>query len=191
MREVRNLLDPWVDEWSLSHAKHRNTNLQSSKSNVHSFSTLPGSPSKDSTTAQASILSLSSVEMLCKSDRSAYETADSSPEFFSASSKPGSGNRGPFTPSKSDRSWSFLSMYSNYPNYMAETESSRAKVRSQSAPKQRPELENCSSAKRFSVRGCEDVFLAKFRSKGYPGSGQLDGLGMPIDYNVINRRNMY
>ncbi|XXG67208.1 hypothetical protein AAC387_Pa06g0608 [Persea americana] len=217
-----DLLDGWMDEWSgnhhktsikgsatddqkgkiteadprkqLSHSKHTNINL-----------TLPSSPSKDSTAQTSTILSLSSVEMQCKEDHSAYETPNSSPHLFSGSSKAaGSGKRGPFTPSKSDCSRSFFSMYSNYPNYMVETESSRAKVRSQSAPKQRPELDKCSSAKRFSVHGCEDLLIAghsqlsqispsprvKFRSKGYQGSGQLDRLGMPIEYKVKSQCNI-
>ncbi|RWR89368.1 protein IQ-DOMAIN 1-like protein [Cinnamomum micranthum f. kanehirae] len=201
VRKSGDLLDGWMDEWScnhhktsikgsaaddqkgkipeadprklLSHSKHTNINL-----------TLPNSPSKASTAQTSTILSLSSVEMQCKEDHSAYETANNSPHLFSASSKAaGSGKkRGPFTPSKSDCSRSFFSLYSNYPNYMVETESSRAKVRSQSAPKQRPELNKCSSAKRFSVHGCEDLLVAghsqlsqispslrvKFRSKGYP-----------------------
>jgi hypothetical protein len=93
------------------------------------------SPSKHSTKHQSQSLS---------------RTADNSPQTFSASSKTGNGvRRGtPFTPTRSECSWSFLGGYSGYPNYMANTESSKAKVRSQSAPRQRPEFERCSSTRR-------------------------------------------
>lgn len=53
-------------------------------------------------------------------------TAENSPEAFSASRR-----RGDFTPTRSECG------YLGYPNYMSNTESSRAKVRSLSAPRQR------------------------------------------------------
>ncbi|KAG6524365.1 hypothetical protein ZIOFF_014273 [Zingiber officinale] len=81
-----------------------------------------------------------------------------SPQCYSASSRPGSSRRGAPTPSKSDCSRSLFSGYSDYPNYMADTESSKAKIRSCSAPKQRPEVQN----------------------KIYSGSGKLDRSGKPI-----------
>ncbi|XP_047940195.1 protein IQ-domain 26-like isoform X2 [Salvia hispanica] len=43
------------------------------------------------------------------------------------------------TPARSVCGDTFLGSYSNYPNYMTKTQSFRAKLRSQSAPKQRPE----------------------------------------------------
>ncbi|GLJ17007.1 hypothetical protein SUGI_0294240 [Cryptomeria japonica] len=66
----------------------------------------------------------------------AFSTAQSSPQFAS-SAVSGGWKRGPFTP-RSGYAESYLDGYSAFPNYMANTESSRAKVRSQSAPKQRP-----------------------------------------------------
>ncbi|KAG6528195.1 hypothetical protein ZIOFF_010345 [Zingiber officinale] len=81
-----------------------------------------------------------------------------SPQCYSASSRPGSSRRGAPTPSKSDCSRSLFSGYSDYPNYMADTESSKAKIRSCSAPKQRPEVQN----------------------KIYSGSGKLDRSGKLI-----------
>ncbi|KAF2313241.1 hypothetical protein GH714_009941 [Hevea brasiliensis] len=124
-------------------------------------------------------------------DEEAFCTAENSPQFYSASSRGGSSRRSPFTPSKSDGSASFLSGYSGYyPNYMSYTESSRAKVRSLSAPKQRPLYERSSSTKRYSIHGFGEprsssaqrasALRASFTSKAYPGSGRLDRLGMPV-----------
>ncbi|MFS7941453.1 hypothetical protein Hanom_Chr05g00476441 [Helianthus anomalus] len=82
---------------------------------------------------------------------------------------------GLFTPAKSDSSRSCLSGYSDQPNYMAYTESSRAKGRSVSAPRQR-----------YSVYGYGlgdhrgSNLKDKFVSKAYPGSRRLDRLGMPV-----------
>lgn len=63
-------------------------------------------------------------------------TAQSSPQFASSAAS-GGWKRGPFTP-RSGYAESYIDGYSAFPNYMANTQSSRAKVRSQSAPKQRP-----------------------------------------------------
>lgn len=64
-------------------------------------------------------------------------TADNSPRVHSASSRQTSNLRGPFTPARSECSRSVYGEYFGHPSYMANTESSRAKVRSHSAPKQR------------------------------------------------------
>ncbi|KAJ8422871.1 hypothetical protein Cgig2_010271 [Carnegiea gigantea] len=48
-------------------------------------------------------------------------------------------SNGPTTPTRSVCGDSFFRPYSNFPSYMADTESFRAKLRSQSAPKQRPD----------------------------------------------------
>ncbi|RZC72910.1 hypothetical protein C5167_048390 [Papaver somniferum] len=163
----------------------------------HSYTTMD-SPSKDSTTAQLSAPSTSSGEVQSVSRRkfpreveeAVFRTADNSPQFYSASSRPGSERRGPFTPAKSDCSGSFLSGYSDYPNYMSNTESFKAKVRSQSAPKQRLEFEKSSSIKKYSNLGLGEfrssstqrssTLHTNFTSKAYPGSGRLDRLGMPV-----------
>lgn len=103
---------------------------------------------------------------------------ENSPRVHSVSSRPGSSNRrGPFTPAKSECSRSLFGEYLSYPNYMANTESSRAKFRSHSAPRQRMEFEKPGSTKMF-VRGFWDVdtsnsdkgstLLANSRSKGHP-----------------------
>ncbi|XP_039045367.1 protein IQ-DOMAIN 14-like [Hibiscus syriacus] len=74
---------------------------------------------------------------------------DNSPQGLSASSfRPGSSSarRSPFA--RSECSWGYLSGYSGHPNYMANTESSRAKYRSQSAPRQRLEFDRYGSTRR-------------------------------------------
>ncbi|KAL0425018.1 UNVERIFIED_CONTAM: hypothetical protein Sradi_1036600 [Sesamum radiatum] len=64
-----------------------------------------------------------------------FATAQSTPRFACT----GRANA-PTTPAKSVCGDSFFRPYSNYPSYMANTQSFRAKLRSHSAPKQRPEL---------------------------------------------------
>ncbi|KAG6474946.1 hypothetical protein ZIOFF_064163 [Zingiber officinale] len=168
------------------HHKRRNAHNHSSCStltsdpNSHSFLTAPDSPSMESTAAQHFVPSQTSVEMQQSLShlRFPFESGGygESPQFYSASSRPGSSRRGAFTPSKSECSGSLFSGYSDYPNYMANTESSKAKVRSHSAPKQRPDRHNPTGplAQRSSS------LHAKFAHKAYPGSGRLDRLGMPI-----------
>ncbi|KAJ0802751.1 putative IQ motif, EF-hand binding, P-loop containing nucleoside triphosphate hydrolase [Helianthus annuus] len=93
---------------------------------------------------------------------------------------------GVVTPIKSDGSRSCFSGYSDHPNYMAYTESSRAKVRSLSAPRLRTQHEVSSATKKDSsyknVSGMQQVPAMRdsFAKKAYPGSGRLDRLGMPV-----------
>ncbi|KAJ6889459.1 protein IQ-DOMAIN 14-like [Populus alba x Populus x berolinensis] len=120
-------------------------------------------------------------------DEAVYRTAENSPRMFSATSRPGSSGRrgGPFTPTRSECSWGFFNGYSGYPNYMANTESSRAKVRSQSAPRQRLEFEKYGSSRR-SVQGYSDSETrsergfaqnTELQNKAYVASGYLNRLG--------------
>ncbi|CAA0820526.1 IQ-domain 22, partial [Striga hermonthica] len=118
-------------------------------------------------------------------DESGFCTANNSPTFYSAASS----KKDAFTPTESDGSRSCFSNYhSDSPSYMACTESSRAKARSVSAPKQRPQFERSSSTKRYSIHGFGDLrsgqrvsgLHAEFTSKAYPGSGRLDRLGVPV-----------
>lgn len=157
----------------------------------HSYTT-----SKDSTAHQTvpspsscEVQSLSPLDFSHDVEEGAFCTADNSPQFYSASSRGASSRRSPFTPTKSDGSRSYLSGYSDHPNYMAYTESSKAKARSMSAPKQRPHFEKSSSTKRYSIHGFGESrsisqkvlsLHANFSSKAYPGSGRLDKLGMPV-----------
>lgn len=74
--------------------------------------------------------------------------AEYSPRVHSASSRPGcSSRRGPFTPTRSECSRSLFGDYLAHPSYMANTESSLAKVRSQSAPRQRTQGEKFTGRK--------------------------------------------
>lgn len=165
--------------------------------------------SKDSTTHQT-IPSPTSCEVVqtlknlvlpheMVDDSNSFCTAESSPQYCSAASQGDSGLRreGRFTPARSDGSRSFLSGYSDCPSYMACTESSKAKVRSFSAPKQRPQYERTSSNKRYSIHGGfgehnprsnaqrASAMHASFSSKAYPGSGRLDRLGMPVKDSTV------
>lgn len=82
-----------------------------------------------------------------------YATAQSSPQCFSAMAKSDQ-NRLPFEFPRSEYAESLSYDYPLFPNYMANTESSKAKARSQSAPKARPEsFERQPSRRRASVEG--------------------------------------
>ncbi|KAL6006062.1 IQ-domain [Asimina triloba] len=78
-------------------------------------------------------------------DEYRFSTAQSTPRFANSN---GSNVGMPVTPAKSVCAETFFRRCSNYPNYMANTQSSRAKLRSHSAPRQRPEP---SPKKRFSL----------------------------------------
>ncbi|KAM0069888.1 putative IQ motif, EF-hand binding, P-loop containing nucleoside triphosphate hydrolase [Helianthus debilis subsp. tardiflorus] len=93
---------------------------------------------------------------------------------------------GASTPAKSESSRSCISRFSDHPNYMANTESSRAKVRSLSTPRLRPQLEFSNSARRDSgykyVMGMQrgPTTRDSFAKKTYPGSARLDQLRFPV-----------
>lgn len=90
----------------------------------------------------------------------------------SRSHRGGGGGRGPFTPNRSECTQSLC--FSDFPNYMANTQSFSAKVRSHSAPRQRMQQKlvtgRCDtdtvSEKSWSIRG-------NFMGKGYAGSGRM------------------
>ncbi|XP_051137146.1 protein IQ-DOMAIN 22-like [Andrographis paniculata] len=153
------------------------------------------STSKDSTAHCQPVHSPSEVQSLKfpqDADESAFCTADNSPTFYSSSSRPGTTKPTAFTPAKSDGSRSCTSGYSDHPNYMSYTESSKAKARSQSAPKQRPQYDRSSSTKRYSIHTYGDSrpmqkgssFQPNYTHTIYPGSGLLDRHGIPIRGNL-------
>ncbi|PNX96862.1 protein IQ-domain 14-like [Trifolium pratense] len=82
-----------------------------------------------------------------------FSTAQNSPYYYSAVSRVDD-SKLPFAFPKQSYEESMSNDYPLFPNYMANTESSRAKVRSQSAPKQRPDsYERQPSRRRASVEG--------------------------------------
>lgn len=139
------------------------------------------------------VQTLSPLAVPLNSGGSPFYTANNSPAYYSASSVDGSSKRAPFMPAKS-----CLSGYSDHPSYMAYTESSKAKARSFSAPKQRPQWErsSCSqwersnSVNRYSVMREREKEIettlsaqkmsASFGTRAYQGSGRLDKYGMPV-----------
>lgn len=84
-----------------------------------------------------------------------FSTAQNSPYYYSTVSRVDNDSKQlsfAFTRQENEESMSYD--YPLFPNYMAYTESSRAKVRSQSAPKQRPDsCERQPSRRRASVEG--------------------------------------
>lgn len=119
----------------------------------------------------------------------ASRTAENSPQALSASSRYASGvggsrrgGGGPFTPTRSECSWGYFGGYPGHPNYMANTESSKAKVRSQSAPKQRLEFERYGSTTGRNFQGLwdSDYTDRDFRGRGYyypAASSHLNSVG--------------
>ncbi|XWS08925.1 hypothetical protein CRYUN_Cryun40dG0042300 [Craigia yunnanensis] len=86
-----------------------------------------------------------------------FNTAESIPQYYSAISKPDP-SKLPFAFPRPEYAESVSYDYSLFPNYMANTESSRAKVRSQSAPKSRPDsFERQPSRRRTSMEGRNHV----------------------------------
>ncbi|XP_061337272.1 protein IQ-DOMAIN 22-like [Gastrolobium bilobum] len=178
-------------------SKRRNLFYSYSQALVSDHQSQSWTTTKDSTSNQSG-QSLSPCEVrscsplkINEDEVSSFYGADNSPQIPSASSKDGGSKRSPFTSTRSDGSRSYLSGYSDYPSYMAYTESSKAKVRSLSAPKQRPQYERSSSSNRYSLHGFGESRLAtqrvstlhaNFTSKAYPGSGRLDKLGLPVGY---------
>ncbi|XP_042516327.1 protein IQ-DOMAIN 19-like isoform X2 [Macadamia integrifolia] len=82
-----------------------------------------------------------------------FATAQSSPQYYSAVSKLDP-TRAPYASPRHEYADSASTDYPFHPNYMANTESSRAKARSHSAPKQRPEsYERQPSRRRASMEG--------------------------------------
>ncbi|KAL6123264.1 hypothetical protein ACLB2K_075786 [Fragaria x ananassa] len=178
-----------VDTWKPHLGSQRNArafqtaqHVMVSDNNSPLFMTFD-SPSKRTTKEPSLIPSQSSMDYyssnslkypIGKDEVVASRTAENSPQAFSASSRPGSrsARRAHFSPTRSEYSWGFFSSYSGYPSYMANTESSRAKVRSHSAPRQRLEFEKYSLTKKSIQEFCE------------PGTCSETGLAQDADFRT-------
>ncbi|PSS33102.1 XK-related protein [Actinidia chinensis var. chinensis] len=136
-----------VDTWK----PHLNSNGSDKifRTSQHTTKTHKKNPSISS----SEVLSLRSLKLPTQANQVAVWSSGNSPQVCSASYRPGSSSRrGPFTPAQSECSRSLYGGYFGHPNYMANTESYQAKLRSQSAPRQRMQIETLGSMKRF-VRG--------------------------------------
>lgn len=89
---------------------------------------------------------------------SVFSTAESTPQLANSAVSRYGGKQGPITP-RSEYAESLFDGFSAYPSYMANTESSKAKARCHSAPKQRPssiEKNAASSRRRMSLYSAAD-----------------------------------
>lgn len=136
-------------------SKRRNLSYSTSQPLVWSHYSQSLTTTKDSTSYQScqspsscEVRSYSPLKINQDEETTFYAAANNSPQILSTSSKDGGSKIRPFTPTRSDGSRSYQSVY---PSYMAYTESSKAKVRSISAPKQRPQYERSSSSNRYSL----------------------------------------
>ncbi|ESQ31724.1 hypothetical protein EUTSA_v10004365mg [Eutrema salsugineum] len=120
-------------------------------------------------------------------------STENSPQVGSS----GSRRRTPFTPTtRSEYSWGCNNYYYSgyHPNYMANTESYKAKVRSQSAPKQRLEVSNETSGYKRSVQGQYYYYTAVAEqsmdggSPGYYGGG--GGVSDRLNRNQSDKSRM-
>ncbi|KAF5752323.1 hypothetical protein HS088_TW01G00231 [Tripterygium wilfordii] len=139
--------------------KSRNSysNHQQTEQAEHRFSTYYASnhiyPKQDNCQVSPALTDISPRASSGHFEDHSFSTAQSSPQYYSAVSKPDP-SRIPFTFPQPDYIEPMSSEYPFFPNYMTNTESSRAKVRSQSAPKQRTELyERQPSRQRASMEG--------------------------------------
>ncbi|KAM7274289.1 hypothetical protein ACFE04_028953 [Oxalis oulophora] len=184
-------VDTWKPQLNPQHNNRsfRTTHNVFSSDYGQSPMSITSSPSKKSRNPIPSeVSSPSSVRASMRKEESASRTTQNSPRLLlSASSRPGSSNarRGPFTPTGSECSWGYFGGYAGHPNYMANTQSFKAKVRSQSAPRQRLELESYGSNRR-TLQGFLDTSVnsekrygqyGESRNYGYPVSSYLDRIG--------------
>ncbi|OIT24596.1 PREDICTED: uncharacterized protein LOC109216217 [Nicotiana attenuata] len=138
------------------------------------------------------VSSLKSLAFCQETEQSAAWTVERSPGVHSTLSRPGSSSRRGPSPSRSECSRSLFGEYPGHPNYMSNTESYLAKLRSHSAPRQRLQFEKVGSRKQ--VDGLVDAdtnsekswrSLGNFRSKAKPGSGRSDRVGTPDHQGAV------
>ncbi|RRT41063.1 hypothetical protein B296_00039150 [Ensete ventricosum] len=157
--------------------------------NSHSFTTVQDSPLLDLATLQQSVRSPPCVAMqrCLSSMRFPLESVDfgASPQLLYSSSRRGDARKGCFTPSKSECARSLFGGSADYPNYMANTESFRAKARSQSAPKQRPENEKSGSG---SLQR-SSALHANLANRAYTGAGSCADKSMKSEIKLCRRHD--
>uniref|UniRef100_A0A5B7AYK1 Putative Iq-domain 31 isoform 2 n=1 Tax=Davidia involucrata TaxID=16924 RepID=A0A5B7AYK1_DAVIN len=119
-----------------------------------------------------------------------FGTAQSSPQYHSAISKPDP-SRVPFAFPRAEYAESLYNDYPFFPNYMANTESSKAKVRSQSAPKQRPDsLERQPSRRRPSIEGRNVPRAVRMqRSSSHVGSTAQYPWSVKLDRSAVSLKD--
>lgn len=156
----QNWLENWMDDMSWSSKQCRPDDERSykilevdtwkpslnpspsNKSTHNSYSTLTKPWNPSSRLMSREVLPLGS--MIHRDAEKIISTADNTPRARSPGSRPGSSHkRSPF----SEYSRSVFGDYTSYPNYMSNTESSRAKLRSHSAPRQRVQFEKSGSTR--------------------------------------------
>ncbi|XP_057959421.1 protein IQ-DOMAIN 19 isoform X2 [Malania oleifera] len=128
----------------------------------------------------------------------AFATAQSSPKFYSALSKPDP-ETVPFAFPRPSFAENMSYDYPLFPNYMANTQSSRAKARSQSAPKQRLDsLERQSSRRRQAAEGKNGFRGVRMqRSSSHAPAGSSTGSvqnyqnlwGMRLDRSTVSLKD--
>lgn len=147
------------------------------------------------------VSSLRSVKFCPDGDQAAAWTAENSPRLHSPSSRPSSSRsrRGPFTPARNECSKGKFGDNISHPNYMTNTESFRAKVRSQSAPRQRMQLEDHGMSMKFG-RGPWDfdtisekgsALSTNYKSRTYLYSGQVNRQQTPIRGTAVGFSSSY
>ncbi|XP_073305519.1 protein IQ-DOMAIN 24-like [Primulina huaijiensis] len=166
-----------IDTWKPHHNTRRSSQALSTSQTYSTWNhdtgqeySKMGSFPKLSTKLQKPNPSISSEEVSSaispnftpESDQLAAWTAENSPKFHSGSSRVTGNLRGTFTPTKSECSRSVFGDYLGHPSYMANTESSRAKVRSHSVPKQRMHFKELGMNQKFGSHIWEsDVYSEK------------------------------
>ncbi|PHU23000.1 hypothetical protein BC332_08107 [Capsicum chinense] len=144
------------------------------------------------------VSSLRSLAFCQDTDQPVVWTVEHSPGVHSTLSRPGSSSRRGPSPSRSECSRSLFGDYPGHPNYMSNTESYLAKLRSHSAPRQRMQFEKIGSTKY--VDGLVDAdttsekswrSFGNFRNKAKPGSGQSNRVGTPDHRSAVRSSSSF
>ncbi|KAK4385021.1 protein IQ-DOMAIN 14 [Sesamum angolense] len=195
--ESSNPASNWLDHWMEQYAwnNHRQDDERSDKIlEIDTWKPRQTTRRTDKTFSTSQHLSAGNYAGQEHSNTSSFSRLSAklqkpNPSTSSEEVSPANNPRRPFTPTRSECSRSLFGDYLSHPNYMTNTESSRAKVRSQSAPKQRLQLHelgtSVSSGHGFwgSDANSEKGFPLPgnyTRSSTYMQSGQLRRQATPI-----------